>query len=79
MCTGVNFPEIKQPGRDVDNTPPSSAEIKNEWSYTSTPLICHHGADGDNFAFTYVSHTCVVSAAGKASNVYGNPKDFLTK
>jgi hypothetical protein len=23
---------IKQPGRDVGHTPPSSAEVKNEWS-----------------------------------------------
>lgn len=25
--------EVKQPGRDVDHSPPSSAEAKNEWSY----------------------------------------------
>jgi len=69
----------KQPGRDVDHTPLSSAEVKNEWSYTSSPLICHHGVEWDNFAFTYVSQTCVISAAGKASDDYGNPRDFLTK
>jgi len=23
--------------RDVDHSPPFSAEVKNEWSYTSTP------------------------------------------
>jgi hypothetical protein len=28
---------VKQPGREADHSPPSSAEIKNEWSYTSTP------------------------------------------
>jgi hypothetical protein len=26
----------KQPGREADNSPPSSAEVKNEWSYTSS-------------------------------------------
>jgi hypothetical protein len=26
-----------------------SAEIKNEWSYTSAPSICLHGVDRDNF------------------------------
>ena len=33
----------KRPGRDVDLSPPSSAEAKNEWSYTSTLAIRIHG------------------------------------
>jgi hypothetical protein len=28
---------IKRPGREDDNSPPSSDEVKNTWSYTSTP------------------------------------------
>jgi hypothetical protein len=33
------FPGGKvRPGRDADNSPPSSAEVLEEWSYTSTPL-----------------------------------------
>jgi hypothetical protein len=28
---------IKRPGREADHSPPSSAEVKNAWSYTSTP------------------------------------------
>jgi hypothetical protein len=28
---------VKWPGREADHSPPSSAEVKNEWSYTSTP------------------------------------------
>jgi hypothetical protein len=31
---------IKRPGRDVDQSSPPSAEVKNEWSYTSTPIVC---------------------------------------
>jgi hypothetical protein len=30
---------VKRPGREADNPPPSNAEVKNAWSYTSTPLI----------------------------------------
>jgi hypothetical protein len=30
---------LKRPGRESDHSPPFSAEVKNEWSYTSTPLI----------------------------------------
>ena len=28
---------VKRPGREVHHSPPSSAEAKNVWSYTSTP------------------------------------------
>jgi hypothetical protein len=28
---------LKRPGREADYSPPSSAEVKNAWSYTSTP------------------------------------------
>jgi hypothetical protein len=36
---GALPPGIKRPGREVDNSPPSSAEVKNTWIYTSTPPI----------------------------------------
>jgi hypothetical protein len=32
---------IKRPRREGDHSSPSSAELKNEWSYTSTPAIRH--------------------------------------
>jgi hypothetical protein len=30
---------IKQPGREADHAPPSSAEVKDVWSYISTPPL----------------------------------------
>jgi len=30
---------IKRPERAADHSPPSSAEVQNAWSYTSTPPI----------------------------------------
>jgi hypothetical protein len=33
---------VKRPGREVDHSPPTSAEVKKMWIYTSTP-ICFHG------------------------------------
>jgi hypothetical protein len=33
-------------------SPPPNAERKNEWSYTSAPLICLHGLDGLSLFFT---------------------------
>jgi hypothetical protein len=29
--------EVKRPVREADHSPPSSAEVNNAWSYTSTP------------------------------------------
>jgi hypothetical protein len=34
---------VKRPGREADHSPLSSAEVKNEWSYTSTPPKRPHG------------------------------------
>jgi hypothetical protein len=51
---------VKRPGREADNSPPSSAEVKNAWSCTSTPpnifkawcLVKHR----DNFTFTFMHY-----------------------
>jgi hypothetical protein len=34
---------VKRPGREADHARPSSAEVKNAWSYTSTSPIRLHG------------------------------------
>jgi hypothetical protein len=46
---GVLSLEVKWPEREADHLPTSSAKVKNEWSYTSTPPICLHGMYRDNF------------------------------
>jgi len=40
---GILFLVVKWPGCEADHSPPSSAEVKNVSSYTSTLLICPHG------------------------------------
>jgi hypothetical protein len=42
------FPGDKALWHDVDHSPLSSDEVKNDWSFTSTPPICLHGMDEDN-------------------------------
>jgi hypothetical protein len=37
MGTRDSFPGIKQPEREADHSPPSSAEIEIVWSYTCIP------------------------------------------
>jgi hypothetical protein len=34
---GVLSPGLKRPGREADNSPPTNAEVKKMWIYTSTP------------------------------------------
>jgi hypothetical protein len=34
MDTMVLLPGVKRPDREGDYKPPSSADVKNEWSYT---------------------------------------------
>jgi hypothetical protein len=46
----------KRSERDVDHSPPSRVEFKNEWSYTSNFLIRLNGLQSYNFMnFTLVS------------------------
>jgi hypothetical protein len=37
---------------DIDLSPPSSAQIKDKWSYTTTPSIHFHGEDTDDLHCT---------------------------
>jgi hypothetical protein len=39
------FPGVKRSGIGIDQSPPSSAEVKNEWSCASTPPICLYGVE----------------------------------
>jgi hypothetical protein len=43
MDTRGSFPGVEWPGHEADHSPPSSAKVKNAWSYTSTPPIRLHG------------------------------------
>jgi hypothetical protein len=47
---------VKRPEHEADYSPPSSVEVKNEWSYTSTPQYasmawCSFKKHRDNFTF----------------------------
>ena len=46
---------VKRSGCDVDHFPPSSAEVKNEWSYTSSPPIYLHRLDMAKFTITVLN------------------------
>jgi hypothetical protein len=44
-----SFLGVVRPERDTDHLPSSSGKVKNKCSYTSTPPVCLHGMDRDNF------------------------------
>ena len=46
-----SYTGAKRSRHEIYHSPVSSAELKNEWSYTSTPPICLHDAARHNFTF----------------------------
>jgi len=48
-----SFPGVKRSRHEVHQSPPLSAEVKNEWSCTSAPPIYLHGMDGDEFTLFF--------------------------
>jgi hypothetical protein len=53
---------VRLPGYEADHSPLSSAEFKNGWSYTSTPL-CLYGTDGDNYTSIIIIIVIIVIIA----------------
>jgi len=52
---------VKRPGREADHSPPSSDEVKNEWSSTSTPpyafmACCSVKSTGTTLPLTVTCH-----------------------
>jgi hypothetical protein len=43
LGTVVLLTGVKRTGREAENSPPPSAEVKNTWSYNSTPPARLHG------------------------------------
>lgn len=53
LHTRILSPGVKLQKRELDHFPPTSAEVKNEWRYTSTPAMRLLFVDGYN----YLLHT----------------------
>jgi len=52
-----SFPGGKAAGHEVDHLTPSTDEVKNEWNYTSSPPVCLHVVDRNNFTFSLLPCT----------------------
>ena len=50
----------KCPGLKFSHSPQSSTEIRNEWSFTSTPPTCSHEVSRDKFILHFTGTRKVV-------------------
>jgi len=73
MVTGASFLWVDWPGQEVDNWPPFSAQVSNDWIYTS-PTIRLHGAEKYNLTLSrllmlhgFLSNACWGSVLGEYS------------
>jgi len=57
----------QEAGVEADYSFPSRDEVKNEWSYPSTPPICLHGLRRDKFVL-YLSHLATFCAVPGTQN-----------
>jgi len=46
-----SFPGIKRPWREADHLTPPRAEVKNEWSHTSTAFVSSRRGQGNYVTF----------------------------
>ena len=47
-----SVPKAKRPECEINHSPPSSIEVKNECNYNSTPIVCRRGLNRGNILFT---------------------------
>jgi hypothetical protein len=53
------FTGIKRPGRDVDHSPPSSADVMSGWSRAFTAPLCLHSVDRDKAIYSILQNVNV--------------------
>jgi hypothetical protein len=64
------FTGVKRSVFEGRHSPQSSDEIKNEWIYTSTPPICFHGVDRENFTFSIsITYVCFNEETWKHNSI----------
>jgi hypothetical protein len=69
---GDPSPEVKRPGREADHSPPTSAEVKKTWIYTSTPpynFVSTGTRTPLPYLFNIVNHFIAVSTLKLRSKV----------
>jgi hypothetical protein len=70
LVRGVLSSGVNLLGSEDEHLSLSSAEVKNVWSYSSSPPL--HGVDGDKFAFTFPTSFLLVSEWWRFSSCIKN-------
>ena len=73
----ASFSGIRRPRREINNSLPSSAGVKNEWRYNPTPLTCLYGADKENLISLFTFYPAVHTGSEAQSNFYSIGKAAL--
>jgi len=73
----ASFSGIRRPRREINNSLPSSADVKRLWRYTPTPLTCLYGADKENFISLFTFYPTVHIGSEVQSNFYSIGKASL--
>jgi hypothetical protein len=72
-----SFLRIKWPGYNADHSPPSRAQVKNEWSHTCDPPICFQGVDRDNFTL-YMFQLLAQVIITSLTSAFNNTNKYIT-
>jgi hypothetical protein len=76
-------PGVKRPRREADHSPTSSADVKNEWKYTSTPPTCLHGlvlswAQGQIHLYVYLHFYAYLQHNWRRKDINGRFLNSIT-
>jgi hypothetical protein len=71
-CNIYTFPLLKQWGLELDHSPPSSVENKNEQNHTSSTPVCFHCVDKKIYLFYVYTHTLAVYLSIAYSVAFSN-------
>jgi hypothetical protein len=63
-----SFPGSERTGFEVDHSFPSSSEVENEWSYTSTPCMRLHGMHRNNTLSPSVTRRNTIGSSSMSSH-----------
>jgi len=75
-----SFQWIERPECDVDQSPPSSSEVKKGWRYTSTPLIRLHVVDKHTATLFYLLQDATwINRYFRPGRVYAQNVSFLSR
>jgi len=65
---------MSRQGREVDHSPPSNAEVKNQWSYTFHPPTRLHGLDKNNLTLRMFYSFDLISGPAKIKIRFKNSR-----